>query len=134
MVFSIDLLFLKKCFMLNTNFVEVGFNWFRSCHVGGFVCFLRGVTLCVFFFVVSCLGHVWCCWAVVFLVVVDYVGDVSVVSDCSGCFGPLWSVLVVLGCLVLRSDDLRLFMLFRCLLTCLGCQVVFVCVQLCDVV
>ena len=34
---------------------------------------------------------------------------------------PPWDVLVVLGCLALRSDVLRLFMLFQVVLDCLGC-------------
>ena len=39
-----------------------------------------------------------------------------------GCLGGLpWDVLVVLGCSVLRSDVLRLFMLFQVVLICLGC-------------
>ena len=30
--------------------------------------------------------------------------DISFVLGCSGCFGPPWDALVVLGCLVLLSD------------------------------
>ena len=40
---------------------------------------------------------------------------------CLGCFGPPWDVLFVLGCLVSRSDELRLFLQFQVVMNFLGC-------------
>ena len=89
------------------------FRFFRLCHVGFRLCHVARL-LCVFVVVVNCVSIFW-------VVQIFPWMFVDCFKVCLGCFGPPWDVLVVLGCLVSRSDELTLSMQFPVVMNCLGC-------------
>ena len=94
-----------QCVAIGSRLFHVVFGCCRLLYDVSFV--LGCATLLGFFrmfLAANCVSIFWGCSHCFFGLFVDCVQDVSVVFGCLGRFGPDWDVLVVLGCLELRSD------------------------------